>query len=569
MKRIFALLLTVTMIAVALTSCQGTYSSVPTGLPTLPDGEIIYSEIKNECLYVTYSGQPHKAVCIGDINNGKSILQYGITEDEIWVIYANEPTTKVTLGRISADYNWGSGGVRLTELVTEPPRKGDWSVYDFEGVKLTVLASDDKRLSREWKKDDIGDDDLDLAVANRNEVVAENLDIEVEHLFVPEANIANRVINDVAYRENKIDIVSNIGFSKMELIFRDCYANLLEHNADSGDVFPHLNFDLMCWNQSVVSNGSLNGQLYAVVGDINLSYFDSSAVIWHNRDLYDKIRDNKDPKDLIDTVIYGKWYYDDLYKWASYIGKGELEGKYGIYLNTSDSDENPTAAFASAYKRSVVAELGGGIHSFKNDLEDIISPFKKLCSLDSNVYGKDIACSFEEGDLLFKCGVIYSNDDENRRMREMEDKYSLLLWPKYDEDQEHYQTTCTGSFNTISVLSGAKSRGEVVSAYLQHACEYSYIHVRGYYFERIIKQIAPGVDDSDGGITKNVTTFVTIVDKLTFDIEDIYSPMLNGLGQIFEKAVADGKTVQEIYEADQDDYDYSIDLLDKWFGLVE
>ena len=126
-----------------------------------------------------------------------------------------------------------------------------------------------------------------------------------------------------------------------------------------------------------------------------------------------------------------------------------------------------------------------------------------------DLYKQDgVACEvtgaggFTSGHLLFQGNVLYWDKASNLAIRNMEDKYSIVPWPKYDETQDHYASTPQDYFTTMSVLdhsmSGGTIKGEVISAYLEYATEYSYTDVRGYYFKRIIEPKFFGTDDSDG-----------------------------------------------------------------------
>jgi hypothetical protein len=189
------------------------------------------------------------------------------------------------------------------------------------------------------------------------------------------------------------------------------------------------------------------------------------------------------------------------------------------------------------------------------------------------------AGSFPSGTILFKGDIIYWDKASNLAIREMTDKYALFPWPKYDEAQDHYASTSQDYFTTMSVVDHSRStvepiKGEVISAYLEYATEYSYTHVRGYYFERIIKPKFFGTDDSDGHVTKSIAIFNTIIENLEYDFATIYSPMLGGVvSSCWRSNVVDGSgalyttSVAAKYNAKKDTYEANLKSLYEWFAL--
>ena len=472
--------------------------------------------------------------------------------------------------------------------------KTDWSTIDLDGETLTILVRNDEKVSREWEKEDVGDDELDLAIADRNEVIEGNLNVNVEIELTASEWYADwnqfftaRISQDVDNKLHEIDVAANFGYAGMNPTLRGYFLNLLDE-----DTFPYFNFDLKCWNQGLYKNGTVNGRLYLCAGDMNLSMFDSSMIIWHNMDLYDELKGEDDPEDIQDLVLAGKWTYAEMYKWASlFINRGndsECSDIYGVSIQGKTYPEQPGDAIPYAWNLKFINTNADGTHSFNfvgnTKAEKALEDFRKLYGAGGNAWHvfseeKSDKCTcgtgghFVSGGILFKGDVIFWNKANNNAIREMEDRYALLCWPKYDMSQEKYATTSQNYFTTMSVLDHSKSsvptKGEAISAYLQYGTEYSYTHVRGFYFERIIKPKFFGTDDSDGHVTKSITIFTTVIDNLSYGFETIYSPMINDvINNVWKKTIHGGGTIQGKYDANKVAYDKALKELDKWFGLT-
>ena len=489
-----------------------------------------------------------------------------------------------------------TGNEVLTDIYgqTALNSKVDWEELDFEGEEITVLVRNDEKVSREWEREDVGDDELDLAIANRNDVVEGNINVDVQIILEADewhanwaAKFPTRITQDVDNGLHNIDLVANFGFNGMNSGLRDYYLNV--HDKDT---FPYFNFELMCWNQALIETGTVNGKLFGIVGDMNLSLYDTAMIIWHNKDLYDQLKTDKDPQDLQDFVIAGDWTYSELYKGASLYtpastGAGDCSDIYGTWFQTTPYPEQPAEAIPYAFQLNFITTEANGTHSFNfvgNDrAEKALNDYRTLISSNGNLYHlinrtgtAKCTCGtgghFVSGHILFKGDIIFWSKESNNAIREMEDTYALLCWPKYDEAQDHYATTSQSYLTIVSVLDHSKSsiptKGEAISAYLQYANEYSYTHVRGYYFERIIKPKFFGTDDSDGHVTKSVTVFVNIIENLEFDFATVYSPMLEKVLETVWKGTTQANgTVEQKFNANKDAYESALKSLDEWFGL--
>ena len=475
------------------------------------------------------------------------------------------------------------GDVAIESLV-------DFPAMDFEGETLTVLVRNDLKVSREWESEVIDDDDeLELAISARNDVVEGDLNLNVEIQLIGDhihstfvSTFLPAVQQDIDNDLHEIDIAANYGYAAMNATYRDMWANLLDK-----DTFPYFEFDLPCWNQAIYENATVNGKLYMCAGDLNISMFDSAMIMWHNKDLYDKVRKPEDPEDIQDWVISGDWTYANLYKMASYYSDVNPEGNkgdiYAAFIQGTKWPTQPLCAIPFAWQLDMVTTNNDGTHKFNiignNRLEEGLKMMRNLyqqAGVATEITG---AGDFTEGVILFKGDVLYWSKDSNLAIRNMKDKYSIVPWPKYDELQDHYASTSQNYFTTLGIPNHAEStvatKGTAISAYLEYATEYSYTDVRGYYFKRIIEPKFFGTDDSDGHVTKSIAIFNTIVDNLEYDFITIYGSMLSSpvytvwVNNVIEQdGSAMSTTAESAFRKNQDEFEESIKELDKWFGIV-
>ena len=466
----------------------------------------------------------------------------------------------------------------------------DWKSMDFGGENINILVRQDTKVSREWESEVIDDDDeLEMAIAARNDVVEGDLNVDVTIQLIGDSTAGNfssvflpAVQQDIVNGLHEIDVAACFGYIGLSSTYRDMWCNLLDT-----DTFPYFDFGLKCWNKAICTDGAINGQLYLCSGDLNVSIFDSAMIMWHNKDLYEEIRKPEDPEDIQDWVISGDWTYANLYKFSSYYADEDPEGNSGdifaLYLNGAKWPTQPLDAIPYAWQFDMVTTEADGTHSF-----NIVGNTKAEEGLKMmrNLYLQDgVACEvtgsgrFTSGNLLFEANVLYWDKASNLAIRNMEDKYSIVPWPKYDETQDHYASTSQDYFTTMSVLDHSENdtpiKGEAISAYLEYATEYSYTDVRGYYFKRIIEPKFFGTDDSDGHVTKSIAIFNTIVDNLEYNFFTIYGFNLSAvMTWVWRNNVVDeaGKpqntTVASAFAKNQTKYQEELKSLDEWLGLI-
>jgi hypothetical protein len=475
---------------------------------------------------------------------------------------------------------------KQTTIYGEPTFEGVVPVtdLDFEGEEISILHRDAEIINREWHKDST-EDELDEAVAMRNAAVEETLNVEVtyERVTFPSYDQGANNFNTLVYQDvtqgfHYYDIAAHFAYAGAYPIIRDCNANLLDDN-----LFPYFDFSLPCWNQTIVKNTTINNRLHYIAGDINISLFDETMVIWYNKTLYDEKKEEVDPEHMQEFALDGLWTYSELYRWASrlYEDSNGTSGKqaddtYGYGTPKRGSGYPcPGDSIPHAWDLEFLIENNDGTHSYNiigNDkAEDALTKFRNLFDADGTCEQAGVS-NFAAGHYVFFASKIYPGKDGNMMIREMEDTYGLLPMPKYNVEQEQYGTTATDGYSLMTVLDHSKStvetKGEAVSAYLQLATEESYTSVRGYYFNRIIKPKYFGTDDSEGTVSNSIALFDIIVANVEFTFWNIYSAQLNDIAWLWRDTVGKSGTLESEFSAHEEAYNTAIKETDAWLGLI-
>ena len=510
----------------------------------------------------------------------------------------------------------GNAGGNATQKATDEYGQESFTsvvpvdTLDFEGETLKILHRDALNVQREWYKDTT-EDDLDEVIAMRNEAVAETLNIDVQYEAMASSNyddclntFTNAIKEDVDNDFHYYDIVANYAYAGANVAVRDYIANLADK-----EVFPYFEFSLPCWNQAIVETTLINDQLYYITGDLNLSTFDKSMVVFLNKTMYGLKKGADDPEDLQDLALEGYdtvnkkgqaggFTYDDLYRWSTVVEETNGEAGYqhdDFHAISAGFGSIPLDAFPYAWDLEYLTTEADGSHSYNivgnNKIEEAITKVQNLLdgSISAGVANNDDTgnCSlggysepiahFAADKSIFALHLLYQNEEDNTTLREMESEFGLLPMPKYDTDQIDYGTTSHDAYTLMTVIDHSQSstptKGEMISAYLQYSTEESYTNVRGYYINRIVKPKYFGTDDTNGSVTKSIELFNIIADNVEFTFISVYAPQLNGVLNNCWRDVVTGNhaggaaTAEGAYSSDSSTFDTMLEEVDTWLGL--
>ena len=474
---------------------------------------------------------------------------------------------------------------------------------EVEGESISIIVREQLSVMREWYKDAL-EDEVDEVIAMRNESVSQILGVEVNYALLGNNDYEDclnafnaAIIDDVDGGYHYYDVAANYAYAGANSQLRGYLANMADK-----EVFPYFDFSLPCWNQSIVKTTLLEDQLYYITGDLNLSTFDKTMVVFVNKDLYNDNKTADDAEDLQDVALDGKWDYEDLYRWASvYEDTGDgVPSHDDIYGISAGFNSIPLDALPYAWDLDFLVTEEDGSHSYnvagnakisealdrakalfsghaggdRVALADGVGNWNDTGTCSMGGYSEPIS-HFAAGTSVFAIHLLYCTTDDNLMLRNMENEFGLLPMPKYDEDQANYGTTAHDAYTLMTILdhskSSEKTKGKAVSGYLQLSSEESYTNVRGYYINEIVKQKYFGLTES---VEKSQAIFDIIADNVEFEFISIYAPQLNNVLNSCWREVITGdnnvgaSTAEEAFSGDQVSYETALEEVDSWLGLI-
>ncbi len=453
---------------------------------------------------------------------------------------------------------------------------------DFKEEEICILYRDNIQNSREWFKEE-SEDELNSVIV---EACSENwLNANVVLKPIPSNGIGNdfteyksrfhnKLIDDVLSERHEYDISANMACYTASPVIRSYAANLCD-----SERFPYLNFSNRYisfeygWYQPFIKETTINGKLFYLTTNMNTSVFDATPVVWYNHTLYRELREDSDPESPQETVLNGKWTYDELYRWTS----ASYEVFDGIGLVLNKKDQAPLSSIPHAWDLDFIVTNSNRSHSFNiKGNEKVTDAFEKLVALlDCENTSTDATIeSFVEGRALFYMDVVCRSPEDYRALQDMEDSHSLLPMPKYDANQTEYFST-PEDFYTLMLVPDHKSDtgGELVSAFLFLVIHNS-SHFDSEYYVQTVDPEEWYVDHEEyrdypqkhsPAYAFDIWSFY-IIEGIRLDFASVYSPQLNDLSYLWKEAIESEKSPEQVFDDYKNTFETALKDTDEWLN---
>lgn len=329
----------------------------------------------------------------------------------------------------------------IAETETQDPLR-DLPVIDYEGYNFRMLI----RNNEDWIGDQIAEDmtgeTVNDAVFKRNSETEDRYNISITHTPSSDSNYETDAKPLILAGEDAYDLVvphPRVAHS---------YANeglVLDWND-----FKYVDLTKEYWDQDAVESFQMPGGLFCCIGDISHQAVGASNAMLFNKDYFDE-NNIEYPYDLVKS---GGWTFDKFAEMAETYSR-DLNGD-GIM----DEDDllgyvtfywiGPIQAFYSSGAR--VIEKGSSDYAFSVYNERSLTMFEKYFKLLNSDYtvidtksGDSFTCTttamFREGHALFADVNIFLV----LTLREMEQNFGILPWPKLEETDDYVANVDAGT----------------------------------------------------------------------------------------------------------------------------
>ena len=334
-----------------------------------------------------------------------------------------------------------------TKKIDEPEvMTGDYGGREFNILYLTNNSYRAHELYFFASAEDTGDV-LNNAIYERNSAVEDALNIKIKGLPVDFDEIYNELRKVASAGDPVYDLALTHTFSYMTNMLSDRLFY-------DWNLIPNVDLTKNYWNQNMNETLAVNGVLPIAKSD----YMPPEVyVITFNK----KIHDEYGLDDYYELVREGKWTLDRFIEEVNKVsqdlngdGVFDAKDKYGLSMPTDIGQ-----AFLNACDMYSVGMDSDGF-KINQPSERFVSMIEKLNRL---YYGSDSTYLYTYSDMgtdkelkFSKGNSLFSLEDLNDivLLRNMDDDFGLLPFPKYDEAQENYQSMNLSGYIAVPVSAG-------------------------------------------------------------------------------------------------------------------
>lgn len=419
-----------------------------------------------------------------------------------------------------------------TELLRENTPDSLPDGLDFKGAKMRFATRDTALAYKEVVSDASGDI-VDDALHDRNRLVEERLGIKIEAtaIHADPPTFLNTVKNSILGSSDDYDIIAGIQYASLPLALQNCYYNLKDAE--------YIDLEQPWWWNDYINELKIGQDaLFFLNGDISLcGIYQMSAIFFNKRLLRDL---GHDYNDLYKTVLDGKWTYDEFLSLAESAyndvnGDGARDDKdvYGFLARTNTEPDHFT--YTSGIRLSTRDEKGYPVLNVNT--EEYVNYLNLLYKV---YYGNDGIFITSDENLMknkFKNGTslfLVNRFVALTSLRDMEDEYGIIPFPKYSADQKEYQALLHDVTTIYSVPICAQQKGAALAT-LEAMCAQNYRTVIPAFYETALK--VKYQSDSTAG---------TVIDMIKAgahtDFVYAYNYALGGAGMICRSLISSKST---------------------------
>lgn len=410
---------------------------------------------------------------------------------------------------------------------------------DFKGLQYKISISDNQEF--EMFSDDTTDT-VDAAVYERNMRVEDKYKIEIVPVITTGySSGAGQLLHEedikksISTGDHAFDTVLMCAWRAGTLIvdgyFRDWNNNI-----------PGVNFAQPWWNSRCNNAFTIDGKLYASVGDISLTTLALAHCYLYNKtmgadkkidDLYTVVRDGKW------TIDYVKQITKDIYTDMNKDGNRGTDDVYGF---ASGVVTNLDAYLPSFGISLVSADSSGDLTiAIDKDRARVQTALEKVSDLFYNSEGSYISMEHSEYNDRFKMfaeGRVLLTDATvnilSSYCRDMNDSYGVLPYPKFNEEQKDYYSNAHDNFSVLCVANNIEN-DELVGKVTETLCCETYRTVITAYYDTALKSKYTETDDDEDMLDM-------IMEGRNYDLAVLFAPSLDRLFYFFRDEIADKST---------------------------
>ena len=377
------------------------------------------------------------AVLLALLNAGSVFAACAAKDDSS----GNDTTPALSDSNTSADTeNYDSLEARRLLSDNLPNEKFDGQKYRV----LTINEVDNYIASPEVQEGDVVED----AVFQRNSRIEDRFDVKID------------VNSPTTHRETGALLERLVNAQDDAYEIYAGHAIVAGGNAVNGmflnwhDI-DYVDFTRPWWSQNSVEALTLNGRMFLVPTYYTISVIGNTYCMYYNK----TIAADRNLENIYDVVNNKQWTLEkmrtmvaDIYTDLNGNGKEDADDSYGLSITSL----SPAVTFTWAFDMDIIEidedynfEITFGSERNATIFEDLFNLYYRTTGVTTsgNNHSYSIA-TFNKGNTLLCSGLF---DHSLSILREFEDPYAIIPYPKYDDQQEEYYSMLDGGHVIIGI----------------------------------------------------------------------------------------------------------------------
>lgn len=358
---------------------------------------------------------------------------------------------------------------------------------DFGGAAFTILARGDENSYQEIDAENNGDVVND-AIFNRNLYIEDRFNVSLQPIcgegWRSYEKDLSRIQASVRAADNAYQLIAGYGVVIAPLALKNCFLDL--------NTLSYIDQNQPWWYRSTVDSMNICGSLYFITGDVGaITSLGGSYVLFEN----DRIAASNGIGDISEMVLDGTWTVDKMLSFTTLVysdlnGDGVMDDndQYGFALDAmiyADYFAIGSGIFQITYDKDHTPVYTPEIERMSSLVDKIAPIFNGNGALvGSHMLGNGGGggrhyTMFPEGKLLFSSMELYLSYDAS--LRNMEDDFTILPYPKLDESQKEYHVNASHGASIWCIPADVRDPG-MSAAILEAMGCYGYNHVTPAFF---------------------------------------------------------------------------------------
>ena len=405
-------------------------------------------------------------------------------------------------GADTAEETIADNTVSETQPAEEEPQ-WQYPEADFEGAPYRIYNIDNfYNMYLTMNTEELTGETLNDAVYNRNRSVEDALNCVIQEirLVAPTCDynpMFTTARSSVLGGSDDYEVMYLPVSEQISLVTDGILQDLYE--------IPHLQLQETWWDQQVNATNTLNGKLYFASGSANLMGFDGMWCLFFNENLMQEYQMEK-PYDL---VREGKWTLDALMECCA--GFANLNGESTYAYSVGSTNQWGVAVHYAATGGPSKFIHGAGVETLTPDYElnlendrfyNVMDKLAMLLNQDSGLALKANTDDFnvEKGGYIYifnsrRSLFLTAEIKTAQVLRDMEDTFGIVPFPKYDEAQDDYKTTLVSQlfYMTVPVTN---TRWDLIGTVSECLAYKGYADVVPVYYDSVVKHKGLRNEDS-------------------------------------------------------------------------